>query len=108
LFHLLNTSRMPQIDAASGCERPWERGDQISKGSGLYRVRSSDEYGGMGQMGRNKAAGLKNAMRGTFWDRVVNGTIGRGHGRVWGPVEVIVSALDTQVVRLDVLMNWTY
>jgi hypothetical protein len=54
------------------------------------------------------AAGTKNGADGALSSCVVDGTIGRGRGRVLGPVESMVNALDARVVGLDVLMNWTY
>jgi hypothetical protein len=54
---------------------------------------------GWGQMGINEAVGSKNIAGGTFWDRVVNGTVGRGRERIFVPVNVMVSVLDTILVQ---------
>jgi hypothetical protein len=62
----------------------------------------------MGTNGDGHGGGTKNATGGAFFSGVVDGTIWRGRGRVLGPVEVLVSTLDTWVVGRDVLMNWTY
>jgi hypothetical protein len=50
-------------------------------------------------MGIDTAAGTKNAVGGGFVSRVIKTTIGRGHGRVLGPVGVSVSALHMATVR---------
>jgi hypothetical protein len=58
-------------------------------------------------MGMDMAAGLINITCVTFLSHIVNAIMGRGHGRVLGPVEALVSTLDMWVVGRDVLMNWT-
>jgi hypothetical protein len=108
LSHLINIHRMPQICTASSYETRGGYADRIWGKSDLYRVRSRGGYSTMGAIRMDMAAGAKNIAGGDLSKRFVNGMIGRGRGRVWVPVEVIVSALDTQVMRLDVLMNWTY
>jgi hypothetical protein len=77
LFHLINISQMPQIGAASSCEGPEGRGDQIMKGSGTYHVRLRGRYQGMGI---DMAASSRNIAGSSFLSCVVNGTIGRKHG----------------------------
>jgi hypothetical protein len=64
-------------------------------GPNFERIRaiSHDEYGRMGQMGINKAAGSKSIAGGTFGGRVVNRTVGRGHEQICVPVNVMVSEL---------------
>jgi hypothetical protein len=79
LLHLINMSLMPQMGAALGCETLGEARDRKSKQSGEYWVRSKGGYLGMVANGRNPAVGMRNSTNGTFWDRVVNRTIGRGH-----------------------------
>jgi hypothetical protein len=53
-------------------------------------------------------AGSKNATGGKFLRCSINGTIGRGRGRVVVPVEFVVSALDTTVVGREMLHDCTY
>jgi hypothetical protein len=50
-------------------------------------------------MGINEAVGSKNIAGGTFWDCVVNGRVGRGRERIFVPVNVMVSVLDTILVQ---------
>jgi hypothetical protein len=46
-------------------------------------------------MGLDTAAGSRNVARTAFLSRIVNGTIERGRGRVFVPVDIMVSALNT-------------
>jgi hypothetical protein len=108
LVHLLNTSRMLQIDAASGCEVSWGRLDRIAVRSDLYRVRSRESTRGWGQTGINEAAGSKSVAGGTFWGRVVNSTVGMGRQRISVPVNVMVSVLDIILLEGDMLNDCTY
>jgi hypothetical protein len=48
----------------------------------------------MGPMGTDAAAGSKNSAGSGFSSRVIKRTIGRGRGRILGPVDVMVSALE--------------
>jgi hypothetical protein len=86
-------------DEASGGlrNREWGR-------SGVYRARSKAGYGGMGANGINPAAGTRNVAGGPFLISVVKETIGTGRGRHVGPVDVVVSALDTDVEEGEVLI----
>jgi hypothetical protein len=61
----------------------------------VYRARSKGRYGAMGQMGLDTAAGSRNITRAAFLSRIVNGTIQRRRGRVFVPVDAMVSVLDT-------------
>ena len=54
------------------------------------------------------APGSKNAVGGSFSSRIVKGTIGPGQGRIFGPVDVMVSALYLILMGLEVGMNGTY
>jgi hypothetical protein len=56
-------------------------------------------------MRMKSAAGTRNVADGTFWGRVVNRTVGRGRERILVPVNVMVSELDTSLVREQVLMG---
>jgi hypothetical protein len=59
-------------------------------------------------MGINRAAAAKNDADGAFVSHVVNRMVGRGHGCIWVPVDVMVSDLETPLVGLEVRMNSTY
>ena len=67
----------------------------------MYSLKSS------GAMGMDTAAGSRNVAGGGFLTREINGTMARGCGRVVGPMDVWVSALDTNLVGLDVLIQRT-
>jgi hypothetical protein len=95
---------MPQIVTASCYETQGGHGDQKSGQSNMYRVKSRAGYGGMGANGINPAAGTRNVAGGPFLISVVKDTIGRGRGRHVGPVDVVVSALDTDVEEGEVLI----
>jgi hypothetical protein len=58
-------------------------------------MKSRDGNGAMGQMGLDTAAGSRNVARAAFLSRIVNGTMERGRGRVFVPVDIMVSALNT-------------
>jgi hypothetical protein len=58
-------------------------------------MRSRDGNGGMGQMGLDTAAGSRNVAHAAFLSRIVNRTTERGRGRVFVPVDIMVSALNT-------------
>ena len=58
-------------------------------------MKSRDRNGAMGQMGLDTAAGSRNVARAAFLSRIVNGTMERGRGRVFVPVDIMVSALNT-------------
>lgn len=62
----------------------------------------------LGPIGQNGTAGSKNAARGTFLIGIVKETIGRGHGRAFGPVDIMVSALDIYLVEREVLRDDTH
>jgi hypothetical protein len=108
LSHLINISPVRQIRTASCCEAQGGYRDRISKGSALYRVRSRGGCEGMGQVGMETATGSKTGRAALFLTRIIKATIERGRGRVFGPVEVWVSALDTTVVGREMLNDCTY
>jgi hypothetical protein len=56
----------------------------------------------------NTEAGMKNGTGSMFLICFINGMVGRGHGRVVGPVNMVVSTLDTDFEEGEVLMNCTY
>jgi hypothetical protein len=58
-----------------------------------------------GETGMNGAAGTKNSADGAFFGRVVNRMTRRGRGRVLVPIDLTVSALDTPLLALEVMMN---
>jgi hypothetical protein len=59
-------------------------------------------------VGVNRAAASKNVAGGSFSNRVVKGTIGRGRGQNLGPVDVIISALETTLEGRGMLNDCTY
>jgi hypothetical protein len=61
-----------------------------------------------GPMGMDTAAGPKNVAGSHVLSRVINGTIERGRGCVLVPVDIMVSDLETTLMGLEVLKNWTY
>jgi hypothetical protein len=56
----------------------------------------------------DRAAGSKNVARAAFLGRIVNGTMERGRGRVFVPMVVMVSDLNSTLIGLEVIMNFTY
>jgi hypothetical protein len=97
LSHLINMIRMPQIVTASCYETQAGHGDQKSGQSDVYRVKSRAGYGVWGPTGKDRAAGSANASGAAFLNCVVDGTIKRGRGRIVGPVDGVVSALETHL-----------
>jgi hypothetical protein len=92
------------MGAASGDENYRAHGDRKSKQLDVYQVRTRGGYMGMGANGINPAAGTRNVVGGPFLISVVKDTIGTGGGRNLGPVDVMVSALDTFVEEGEVLI----
>jgi hypothetical protein len=62
----------------------------------------------MGAKRMDTAAGTKNIAGGAFLSLVVDKKIGRGRGRVVGPVDVTVSTLDIIVERGECVDEGTY
>jgi hypothetical protein len=59
----------------------------------------------MGPMGMDTVPGSEDVAGGRFSSLVINGTVGRGRGRNFGPVGSVVSALDIIVDRGEVLID---
>jgi hypothetical protein len=53
-------------------------------------------------------AGTKSSTGGFFLHRAINGTIGRGPVQDLGPVDVIISALETTLEGRGMLNDCTY
>ena len=63
---------------------------------------------GMVPMGIDVVAGSGNMAGGRFSNHVINETIGQGWGQIFGPVDVMVSALYPVLMGLEVWMSGTY
>jgi hypothetical protein len=60
-------------------------------------------------MGMNGTAGTKNYTDSTLLSCIINRMIGRGHGHVLVPVDIMVNDLETTHMGLEVMMmNSTY
>jgi hypothetical protein len=82
--------------------------DRIVKGSSPYHMRSSDRDAGMRANGLNTMVGSKNTVGSHFLTCIVKETIGRGHRQVLGPVDIIVSAVDTTCCEAGGVDELTY
>jgi hypothetical protein len=56
----------------------------------------------------DRAAGSTNVARAAFFSRIVNMTTERGRGRIFGPVDGMVSVLDIILKEGDMLNECTY
>jgi hypothetical protein len=108
LLHLINMSPMPQIGAATSSEVQRKHRDRISKGSDEYRVRSKGRFGIWGPKRLDIAEDSRNSVGRHFLIDVVKETIGQGHGRILGPVDVMISVLDTTCCDAGGIDEQTY
>jgi hypothetical protein len=93
LSHLINITPRPKVDVELGDE-VWELDIEV-----IRRVSGENERWLHGYGGKWHKPGCRHEKhRGQpFLISVIKDTIGTGHGRNVGPVDVVVSALDTVV-----------
>jgi hypothetical protein len=105
LSHLINITPMPRMDVALGDEVPGEPRDRIWRRSDMYRARSRGDTWGRQPICVIGTTCSKNGAGGIFSTAIVNEMMGKGCGRVLGPADIVVSALDTDVEEGEVVMD---